>query len=87
MRIFLNNILSFIGSESMTDDEFATITTSAEEYSREVYEQLKAVLQTREGISGQLKKLYSYFTAHGLDLTNTPVRPANSQILIGGPLY
>lgn len=86
MRIFLNNILSFIGSESLTDVEFNSIGVSVEAYTKETYEALKSVLQNREGVSGQLKKLQSYFVAKGVDLSNTPARVPASQILIGGPL-
>jgi hypothetical protein len=86
MRVFLNNILSFIGSESLTDDEFSSVGVSVQEYSKEVYEALKTILQNREGVSGQLKKLQSYFVAKGVDLSSTPARAPASQILIGGPL-
>lgn len=86
MRVFLNNILSFIGSESLTDVEFSTIESTAEEYSKQVYEELKAILQARESVSGQLKKLKAYFMAKDVDLTTTPARDQKSQILIGGPL-
>lgn len=87
MRVFLNNILSFIGSESLTDSEFNSIGVSVEAYNRENYEALKSVLQTREGVSGQLKKLYNYFQAKGVDLTATPVKIPASNILIGGALW
>ncbi len=86
MRLFLNNILSFIGSESLTDAEFNSIGVSVQEYNRENYEALKSVLQTREGVSGQLKKLHNYFQAKGVDLTNAPARIPASQILIGGAI-
>lgn len=88
MRLFLNNILSFIGSESLTDAEFGTTSgVTVEAYNLQTYEALKAVLQNREGVSGQLKKLKNYFEAKGVDLTNTPARIPASQILIGGPLF
>lgn len=86
MRVFLNNILSFIGSESLTDAEFNSIGVNVQEYSRDVYEALKSVLQNRDGVSGQLKKLQSFFVAKGVDLSNAPARIPASQILIGGPL-
>jgi len=87
VRLFLNNILSFIGSESLTDAEFNSIGVSQEGYTRENYEALKSVLQNREGVSGQLKKLQNYFSAKGVDLTNQPTRIPASEILIGGPLW
>jgi len=86
VRVFINNIFSFIGSESLTDEEFATFTSTVQEYSKVLYEECKAVLQGREGVSGQLKKLKAYFDAKGTDLSNTVVRDPKSQILIGGAL-
>lgn len=83
--MFIDAILAFIGSESLTDGEFATFTINAEEYTKALYEEIKAVLLERESISGQLKKLKSFFLAKGVDL-NAPAILANSQILIGGPV-
>lgn len=86
MRSFLNGILSFIGSESLTDAEFQTINLSEQAYNAATYEALKLIVQGREGVTGQLKKLKNYFSAKGVDLTGVPARTPSSQILIGGPL-
>lgn len=85
MRTFLNAILSFIGSESLTDEEFAALPEGlTEAYNKANYDALKAVLQDRESVSGQLSKLYSYFQAKGVDVSasGAAVTP-NSQILVG----
>ncbi len=43
-------------------------------------------LQEREGVSGQLKKLKSYFVAKGVDLSGTTAREPGSHIFVGGVL-
>lgn len=86
MRDFLDAILAFIESESLTDEEFGTITLDEPEYTKEVYEALKAVLLSRESVSGQGKRLKLYFIAKGVDLNDSDTRPAASQIFIGSEL-
>lgn len=86
LREFLDAILAFIGSESLTDEEYAALPEGlTQDYSKEVYEALKTTLQTREGVSGQLKRLKAYFISKGVDL-NAPARDAASQIFIGAAL-
>lgn len=88
MRAFLNAILAFIGSESLTDQEFDAIPESLEQaYTEDVYDALKAVLTERESVSGQLKKLKLYFIARGVEFSSTQkaVTP-RSEILVGGAL-
>lgn len=85
MRAFLNAILSFIGSESLTDVEFDALTVTVQEYSLANYEALKLVLEAREGVSGQLQRLKDYFTAKGVDIT-AGARAAASQIFVGASL-
>lgn len=88
MREFLDAILEFIGSESLTDNEFEGVElTSPPSYTKETYEALKTILENREGVSGQTKKLKLYFIAKGIDLSSSPaVHVANSNIFIGTPL-
>jgi hypothetical protein len=85
MREFLDEILEFIGSETLTDEEFDDIDLSVEEYSFEVYVALRTVLEGRENVSTQVRKLKAYFQARDVDLESDSVIPtANSNILIGG---
>ncbi len=87
LRDFLDDILSFIGSESLTDDEFDTVGEEVtEDYTKVGYEALKAIVQEREGVSGQLKKLKAFYIAKGVDLSATPSRDASSHIFVGGVL-
>jgi hypothetical protein len=87
MRDFLDSILSEIDSESLTDNEFDSIDPlpTVEAYDTTIYNVLKTVLQSREGVSGQLKRLQSFFIAKGVDLT-APAREASSQIFFGSPI-
>lgn len=85
MRDFLNAILAFIGSESLTDEEWALVEVEVQEYSQEVYDELKGVLESREAVSSQLDKLTAYFKARGLEASDTDHIPT-SQIFVGSPL-
>ncbi len=87
LRDFLDDILSFIDSESLTDDEFETIGEDVtEDYTKAGYDALKAIIQERDGVSGQLAKLNAFYTAKGVDLTGKATRDAVSQIFVGGVL-
>lgn len=87
MRDFLDAILAFINSESLTDEEFETVTLEEQTYTKETYEQLRTILEAREGVSGQTKKLKLYFIAKGVDLSgaSSPKTP-NSNIFIGSKI-
>lgn len=87
MRVFLNEILAFIGSESLTDEEFDAIPdTLVQGYNEYVYQALRSILQEREGVSSQLAKLKGFFTAKGVSTSATPVKDPISQIFVGAPL-
>lgn len=89
MRSFLNAILAFISSESLTDEEFTLIEALelTQAYTKEVYLALRNVLEARENVSGQVKKLKFYFIARGVDVSATPTIPTpNSNIFIGSAL-
>ncbi len=86
MREFLNAIFSFIGSESLTDEEFDALDSELPEtYSAEVYEALKGVLIARESVSLQYSRLKAFFVAKGL-IIQAVARPPTSQILFGAGL-
>ncbi len=88
MRDFLDAILAFINAESLTDLEFDAITlTGSPDYTRETYLALRGVLEAREGVSDQVKRLKLYFIAKGVDVSATPHIPtAKSNIFIGSGL-
>ncbi len=90
MRDFLDAILEFIDSESMTDEEFDVIDALelTQAYSKEVYLALRTMLEARELVSDQVKRLKLYFIARGVDVSATPTIPtARSNIFIGASLY
>ncbi len=87
MREFLDAILSVIDSESLTDGEFDGITLTEQAYNKATYDALRAILEARENVSGQVKRLKLYFIARGADLSGGAVIPTpNSNIFIGGPV-
>lgn len=87
VRSFLDSILSFINSESLTDEEFALLPSgTVQSYNEYVYKYLRSVLQARESISLQLKKLKSFFVAKGVNVSETPVKDPISQIFVGASL-
>lgn len=87
MREFLNGILHEIGSESLTDDEFEALPEGLDsDFTKDVYDALKAVLQERDGVSGQLKKLHAYFVAKGVDVSGVEARNPASHIFLGAVL-
>lgn len=88
LRDFLDSILEFIGSESLTDEEFDSLGEGlTADYTKAVYLALKTVLEARESVSGQAKKLKLYFIAKGVDLSDTgAAKTPNSNIFIGSRL-
>lgn len=87
MRVFLDGVLEFIGSESLTDDEFATLPdTLVASYNEYTYAALRSVLQARESLSYQLKKLKALYIARGVNVCDTPAQEPKSNILIGAAL-
>lgn len=91
LRNFLDEILDFIGSESLTDEEFETVEavepTVEETYTKETYLALKSVLEARDSVSGQPKKLKLYFIAKGVDLSDAgAAKTPTSNIFVGSKL-
>lgn len=87
MREFLDAILGVIGSETLTDDEFSTIEITETTYTEATYDALKAVLQAREDVSGQVKRLKLYFLARGVEFVKTqPTKVPKSNIFLGSEL-
>lgn len=84
MRDFLDSILAFISAPSLTDVEFDTITLTTQVYSNAVYDELSAVLVSRDAVSSTHSKLIAFFKAKGTDVTGTDLGLSN--IFIGGPL-
>lgn len=85
MREYLNGILEFIGAESLTDEEFSSITLDNHDNPSEVYEVLFDLLESREAVSDMILRLQSYYTAQGISVSSSSHTPT-SDIFVGSPL-
>ena len=84
MRDFLNAILSFIGTTSLTDLEFAALPIDSAAYNAATYSALSAVLTGRESISTLQDKLFFYFRAKGAEISQAETGKSN--IFLGSAL-
>ncbi len=84
MREYLDGILSFIGTESLTDEEFGTIDLESTEDQIAVYDVLLGVIHSRELVSDMTMRLQNYFLAKGVQVVE--VKVAVSNILVGAVL-
>lgn len=88
MRDWLNAILGFIGSTSLTDEEYTTVNVlplTINVYNQAAYDELSKVLATRENMSTMQDRLAGFFRAKGLT-SLTVADTAKSQVLVGIPL-
>lgn len=87
MRSWFNSILSFIGTESLTDGEYQAMNVSDVEvnvYNQASYDALASVLEAREAISSLQNRLIGLFQAKGFDVEGNDV--GTSQIYLGSVL-
>lgn len=84
MRDFLNSILYFIGSESMSDEEFSTVLSTYEVYDQSTYDDLLRIVNVRGSVSNEAERLSGYFTARGANFT--PANIGRTNIFMGCPL-
>lgn len=86
MRDYLNQILSFIGAESLTDEEFNSLTLQNTDDQIAVYQALQSVLQSRDLVSDDMTmRLQSYFLAKGIPVVKVEKIPV-SNIFLGAAL-
>lgn len=84
MRDFLNGILTFIVATSLTDEEYATVTATLPIYDQDSYDNLSAILASRDGVSTYQDRLLAYYQARGAQIT--AAKTGKSNILVGGAL-
>lgn len=84
MRDFLNGILAFIMAESLTDDEFETVTSTIPLYDQSTYDDLSRILATRDLVTDMQARLVAYYTAKGATITQADT--AKSEIFMGAVL-
>lgn len=89
----LNEILAFIGAESLTDEEFETIDLDELDTDQKVFDALALVLEGRESVTDMVLRLRYYYAAQGSTLSSeTPEAPgvesspSGSNIFVGGDL-
>jgi len=86
MRDYLNGILSFIGAESLTDEEFNSIGIENTDDQIAVYQALLGVLQSRDLVSDDMTmRLQNYFLAKGVAVVKVTKLPV-SNIFVGASL-
>lgn len=86
-RSVCDQILRFIGAESLTDDEWATLTVTVNSTGLEVYQALYGVLDARGSTAAMMDRLACYFKAKGIDIVvETEREPGQPHILIGSDL-
>jgi hypothetical protein len=85
VREFLNAILGFIGTASLTDDEFTLISgIASQSYTLETYGALQSILDERESVSNTHLRLKYFFLARGISIGERASQFSN--IFIGGTL-
>lgn len=85
MRDFINAVLAFIGTSSLTDSEFAALPISVAGYDAATYSAIDGVLKSREGVSNMRDRARYVFLAKGIELPPlTEAKPSN--ILVGAGL-
>lgn len=83
LRTLSNQVLQFVGSTSMTDDEF-TFTDLNPSYTVELYGALLGVLDGREAVSNTRDRLRYFFLARGIEVGELTPKPSN--IFLGSVL-
>lgn len=84
MREWFDSILDFITAESLTDDEYDTMTSTMPIYDQQSYDDLSRVLAAREAVSTLQARLVNYYTAKGV--TVVAASTGKSNILVGAVL-
>lgn len=95
LRSDLNGVLSFIGAESLTDEEYDAIDGDISSFSNneEVYTALCQILDGRDSVSTLVDRLTYYYLAKGVSfaVNGAPGFPdttlsGKSNIYVGGEL-
>ncbi len=84
MRVYLDAVLTFIGAESLTDEEFDSIDLEDTDDQVATYNALLVILQGRDLVSDMTTRLQYYYQAKGVQVTAP--NNANSNIFVGACL-
>jgi hypothetical protein len=83
-REYLNGILSSIGTTSLTDDEFYSISADPIGLNSDTYDSLETILEARELASNVHTRLHDYFESRDVDVADPTTGKSN--IYVGGVL-
>jgi len=87
MRDFINTVLAFIGTSSLTNDEYEEIDLSDFGYNIPTFDVVKMLLFERDEATETSDRLKLYFMAKGVNVEGDDVTlPAKSNIFIGAAL-
>ena len=84
MREYLDAILSFIGSASLSEEEWEAVTLPGSPTDLQVYNALLGVLNARDMVSTQQDRLFFYFKAKGAQVPEPVLNKSN--IFVGAVL-
>ncbi len=88
MRAWFDGILTFIGTSTLTDLEFAgmnVLNIDSGVYSQAAYDELAKIITARGSFSTYNDRLVGIFQAKGVDVGVTASK-GSSQILVGADL-
>lgn len=80
MRDWFNAVFAFIGTTSLTDQEWAAVNAlnvETQVYNQAAYDQMDAVLASRESVSTMRDRLVGVFRAKGADIKATETAKTN----------
>lgn len=87
LRDFANDAFDFINTETLTDSEAEMLNELLPAtYTREVFLNFKEILETRDNVSTNVKKLKHLFLSQGANVESEKTYKPKSNIFIGARL-
>ena len=77
MRVFLDNILFFIGTTSLTNLEFDSIVATASILDQATYNDLANILKNRDSVSTYVDRLTFYYRSAGVQVQPSVLGTSN----------
>jgi hypothetical protein len=84
-RDFLNAVLAWIQTSSLTDEEYDSVSLVSAGYDQSTYAALSLVLDSRESVSSLQDRLKAFFESKGVEVTAV-VSSGKSNIFLGSEL-
>jgi len=86
MREFVNFILNFIGSSSLTTEEFESLDIPSYGNNIDTFDAIKMLLIERDETTETTTRLKYYFEGRGVNVGDPVLETAKSNIFIGSSL-